>query len=91
MFPLSQCENIIFYNFKSEINMASTRQIVLLANGKIASIYATLLNLLGKSIHIRFLQKISFYHLKNYFIIYTILFYNTPNIPTFILPYYTLK
>ena len=44
-----------------------------------------------KSIHIRFLQKILFYHLKSYFIIYTIPFYNTPNIQTFILSYHTLK
>ena len=28
---------------------------------------------------------------KNYFINYTISFYNTPTISTFVLPYYTLK
>ena len=34
--------------------------------------------------HIRYLQAILFYYLKNYFINYTILFYNILNIPTFI-------
>ena len=37
-----------------------------------------------KSIHIWNLQKNLFYHLKIHFIIYTIPFFNTPNIPTFI-------
>ena len=36
--------------------------------------------IISKSIHIRYLKKILFYHLKSYFIIYTILFYITPNI-----------
>ena len=31
------------------------------------------------------------YHLKSYFIIYNILFYNTPNIPTFIFLFNSLK
>ena len=43
------------------------------------------------SIHIRFFQKILFYHLKTYFINYTISFYNTPNVLTFIFQYNTLK
>ena len=33
----------------------------------------------------------SIYHLKIYFIIYTIPFYNTPNIPIFIFLFYSLK
>ena len=36
-------------------------------------------------------KKKLFYHLKNYFIIYTIPFFNTPTILTFTLPFYTLK
>ena len=47
------------------------------------------INFLG--ISIRFPKNISFYHLKSYFIYYTISFYNTPNIPTFIFLYNTLK
>ena len=43
------------------------------------------------NINIWFLKSITFYYLKNYFIYYTIPFYNTPNIPTFILPYNTSK
>ena len=52
--------------------------LILLANG-------------SKSIHILKFYLILFYHLKNYFINYTILFYNTLNILTFILQYNTLK
>ena len=37
-----------------------------------------------QSINIWFLQKILLYHLKNYFIYYTISFYNTSNISIFI-------
>ena len=44
-----------------------------------------------QSICIRFLQTILFYHLKTYFIIYTIPFYITFNIPTFIFLFYSLK
>ena len=36
------------------------------------------------SINNRYLQTILFYHLKSYFIYYIILFYNTPNISSFI-------
>ena len=44
-----------------------------------------------QSIHVRYLQKIPFYYLKSYFIIYTIPFYKTLNIPNsifFFLPFY---
>ena len=46
---------------------------------------------LAKSISIWYLQTILFYYLRSYFIYYTILFHNTPNIPIFILKYNTLK
>ena len=45
----------------------------------------------SESISIHYLKTILFYHLKNYFIYYTIPFYNTPNISNFILSYNTLK
>ena len=44
-----------------------------------------------KNISIWYLKNISFYQFKSYFIYYTIPFYNTSNILTFILPYNTLK
>ena len=44
-----------------------------------------------KSIGSRGCIKLPFYNLQNYFIYYTIPFYNTPNILIFIFPYNTIK
>ena len=43
------------------------------------------------ALSIQFLKNISFYHLKSYFIYYTIAFYNIANIANFIFEYNILK
>ena len=43
------------------------------------------------ALSIQFLKNISFYHLKSYFIYYTIAFYNIANISNFIFEYNILK
>ena len=45
----------------------------------------------AKSVRICYFKTILFYHLKTYFIPYTIPFYNSSNISIFIFPYNTLK
>ena len=54
-------------------------------------VLSLLVSIATLSIHIRNLHTILFYHLKTYFIIYTIPFYVTLNIPTFIFLFYSLK